>query len=61
MSSISKGELIDILQYYPDDAEVIMNIRHNYDIPKEEGHKGWIAYINGIEYDSEHKEIKLMN
>lgn len=64
MSSISVGELRDYLnniyEEY-DDYEVIMNIKHNYDINKESGTKGWIAFINGIELDKDHKELKLMN
>lgn len=40
MSSISVGELKLILNKYPDDYEVVMNIKHNYDISKESGIKG---------------------
>ena len=61
MSSITVGELKIVLSHYPDDAEVIMNIRHNYDILEEVGKKGWIAYINGIKYDEEYNEVKIMN
>lgn len=61
MSSINVGELKDFLSEYPDDYEVIMNIKHKHDIPKEEGVIGWIAYINGIRADHDHKEVRLMN
>lgn len=61
MSSISVGELKSILENYPNDYEVIMNIKHKYPISKESGEKGWIAYINGIRIDDDFREIKLMN
>lgn len=61
MSSISVIELKSILDKYPDDAEVVMSIRHKYDISKESGEKGWIAYINGVLYDNDYNEVKLMN
>lgn len=48
MSSISVGELKSILENYPDDYEVVMNIKHKYPISKEEGLRGWCAYINGV-------------
>ena len=35
MSSISVGELKSILENYPDDYEVVMNIKHKYPISKE--------------------------
>lgn len=61
MSSISVGELKSILNLYPDDVEVVMNIKHKYDIPKEAGIKGWISYINGVRYDKNFNEVRLMN
>lgn len=61
MSSISVGELKSILNTFPDDYEVIMNIKHKYPISKEEGVRGWCAYINGIKVDNDFREIKLMN
>ena len=61
MSSISVGELKSILENYPDDYEVVMNIKHKYPISKEEGLRGWCAYINGIKVDNEFNEVKLMN
>lgn len=60
MSSISVEELISAIDRFPD-YEVIMNIHHRYDIPKESGEKGWLAYINGIDINHEYKEIRLMN
>lgn len=61
MSSISVGELKDILNEYPDDYEVVMNIKHKYDISKEEGERGWIAYVEGISANEDWKEVRLMN
>ena len=61
MSSISVGELKSILENYPDDYEVVMNIKHKYPIPKEEGARGWCAYINGVKADDDFREIRLMN
>lgn len=61
MGSISKGELIAALESYPDDAEVIFNMHHNYPISEESGRRGWIAYINGIRYEEGINEIYLMN
>lgn len=61
MSSISVGELKNYLEDIPDDYEVIMNIHHKYDISKESGEKGWLAYINGIHIDNFYKEIRLYN
>ena len=61
MSSISVSELKNILEAYPDEAEVIMNIKHKYSISKESGEKGWIAYINGVGYDDLLNEVILMN
>lgn len=50
-----------MLEHYPDDYEVVMNIKHKYDISKESGEKGWISYINGIHIDDNWKEVRLMN
>lgn len=61
MSSISVGELKSILENYPDDYEVVMNIKHKYPISKESGFKGWCAYINGVRVDDDFREIRLMN
>ena len=61
ISSISVGELKSILNTFPDDYEVIMNIKHKYPISKKEGVRGWCAYINGIKVDNDFREIKLMN
>lgn len=61
MSSISVGELKSILENYPDDYEVVMNIKHKYPISKESGFKGWCACINGVKADDDFREIMLMN
>ena len=61
MSSISVGDLKVILDTYPDDYEVVMNIKHKYPISKEEGLSGWCAYINGVKVDNDFREIRLMN
>ena len=61
MSSISVGDLKSILENYPDDYEVVMNIKHKYPIYKEEGLRGWCAYINGVKDDDDFREIMLMN
>lgn len=61
MSSISVGELKSILEKYPDDYEVVMNIKHKYPISKESGLRGWYAYINGVKVDDDFQEIRLMN
>ena len=61
MSSISVGELKDILKNYPDDYEVIMAIKHKYSISKESGGKGWIAFINRVATNDDFREIRLMN
>lgn len=61
MSSISVGELKTILDGFPDDYEVIMSIHHQYPISVESGIKGWIAYINGVEWDDVVGEVRLMN
>ena len=61
MSSISVGDLKSILENYPDDYEVVMNINHKYTISKEEGLRGWRAYINGVKADDDFREIRLMN
>lgn len=61
MSSITVFELKNILNRYPDNAEVVMQLHHKYDISKESGEKGWIAYINGINYNEDFREVRLMN
>lgn len=61
MSSICVSDLKAILESYPDNAEVIMNIRHKYSISKEEGEQGWISYINAIKYDELMNEVRFMN
>lgn len=61
MSSISVGELKSILENYPDDYEVVMNIKHKYSISKEEGLRGWCAYINEVKVDNDFREVRLMN
>ena len=60
MSSIIANDLISILEDHKD-YEVVMNLKQNYSISKEEGKKGWLAYINGVAIDDERKEIRLMN
>lgn len=61
MSSISVGELKVILNTYPDDYEVVMNIKHKYPISKKEGLVGWYVYINGVKADDDFREIRLVN
>ena len=61
MSSISVGELKNILESYPEDAEVTMYIHHKYNISKESGIAGWYAYINGVEYKEDYNEVHLLN
>lgn len=61
MSSISVGDLKSILENYPDDYEVVMNIKHKYLISKKEGLRGWCAYINSVKADDNFQEIRLMN
>lgn len=61
MLSISVGELKNLLEDYPDDYEVIMNIHHRYPISEEEGTRGWISYIDGIYADENRRELRLMN
>ena len=61
MSSISVGELKSLLKNYPDDYEVVMNIKHKYPISKEWRLRGWCAYINGVKADDDFREIRLMN
>lgn len=61
MSSISVGDLKSILENYPDDYEIVMNIKHKYPISKESGLRGWCAYINGVKVDDAFREVKLMN
>lgn len=61
MSSISVGDLKAILDIYPYDYEVVINIKHKYPISKEEGVRGWCAYINGVKVDNDFREVRLMN
>ena len=61
MSGILVGELKSLLGNYPDDYEVAMNIKHKYPISKEEGLRGWYAYINGVKAGDDFREIGLMN
>lgn len=61
MSSILVGELKSILENYPDDYEVVMNIKHKYPISKKEDLRDWYAYINGVKADDDFQEIRLMN
>ena len=61
MSSISVSDLKAILKNYPDDQEVVMNIKHKYPISKKEGLIGWYAYINGVKTDDDFREIRLIN
>lgn len=61
VSSISVGDLKSILENYPDNYEVVMNIKHKYPISKEEDLRGWYAYINGVKADDDFREIRLMN
>lgn len=57
MSSICVEDLVNILQQYPEDYEVIFEVRELVDgKPKTS-----IAYINGIRADNEYREIRLMN
>lgn len=58
MSSISVGELKAELDNYPDDYEVIMNIRSKTKDGKKEE---FIAFIYGIKQDKLFKEVRLMN
>ena len=53
MSSISVGDLKAILDGYPEDYEVIMEISQKHTIG--------IAYINGVEKNDTVKEVRLMN
>ena len=61
MSSISVGELKSILENYPDDYEVVMNINHKYPISNKEGLRGCYTYINGVKVDDDFRELRLMN
>lgn len=61
MSSISVGDLKFIIENYPDDYEVVMNIKHKYPISKEEGLRGWYDYINSVKVNDNFREIRLMN
>lgn len=53
MSSISVGDLKTILDGYPEDYEVIMEISQKHTVG--------IAYINGVEKNDTVKEVRLMN
>ena len=53
MSSILVGELKTILDGYPDDYEVIMEISQKHTVG--------IAYINGVEKNDTVREVRLMN
>ena len=53
MSSISVGDLKSILENYLHDYEIVVNIKHKYPISKEEGLRGWDAYINGVKVDND--------
>ena len=63
MGSITKDDLIVRLSDYPDDAEVIFEISEFVKNPetgkREQKHS--IAFINGIRYDKDFNEIRLMN
>lgn len=61
MSSILVNELKVALEDIPDDYEVLMHIKHKYPISREQGEKGWGAYINGIRIDDDYKLVELMN
>lgn len=50
---MTNQELIFILQSYPLDAEVLFEI-NDY-------HKTSIAFINGIKFERDFNEIRLMN
>lgn len=57
MSSISVYELKNLLDSYPEEYEVIMELTTKYDVKAGTS----IAYINGVHKDDEHREVKLMN
>lgn len=57
MSSILVGKLKSLLENYPDNYEVVMNIKHKYPISKESGLRDWSAYINGVKADDDFREI----
>lgn len=57
MSSISVSDLKSILENYSDDYEVVMNIKHKYLISKEEGLRGWCAYINSVKADDDLEKL----
>lgn len=63
MSSISKADLINCLEGYPDDAEVIFELKERVKNPKtgKSELKCSLAFINGIMYDKDFNEIHLMN
>lgn len=58
MSSITVGDLKKYLDDYPDDYEVIMEIRSKTKDGKKEE---FIAYINGIKQDELFREVRLLN
>ena len=58
MGSITKDDLIVAIEEYPNDAEVIFEISEKGQDGKP---KHSIAYINGIKYDKDFNEIRLMN
>ena len=51
------GDLKSILENYPDNYEVVMNIKHKYPISKESCLRDWSAYINGVKADDDFREI----
>ena len=57
MSSICNEDLIQVLKRYPPDTEVVMEIRTKYESPPGTS----IAYINGIRYEEDVNEVRLMN
>lgn len=59
MSSILVSDLKSILENYPNDYEVAMNIKHKY--PTFSDIRCWCAYINGVKTDDDFREIRLMN
>lgn len=61
MSSILVGDLKSILENYSDNYEVVINIKHKYQISKKEGLRGWYAYVNGVKADDDFREIRLVN
>lgn len=57
MSSISVGELRDILKEFPDDYMVVMQINTKHDTPAGKS----FAYINGIKAEDVLSEVRLLN